>query len=109
MHCTMAKSTADDYCIKLQAHDAEQRAVIERQAQEIAEYDRKLRELCAAHGLALIQLHDQAKELAKLREALREISMGKGAYSDDRLEHAANTIDDMKRLALQALTPTEET
>lgn len=42
-------------------------------------------------------------EIAALREALTEISKGEGAYRLDPLEHASNTIDSMKNLALSAL------
>lgn len=47
----------------------------------------------------------------RLREALREISEGRGRFSLDNFEHARNTIEDMKELALAALapaTPTQE-
>ena len=40
-------------------------------------------------------------------KALKEISEGKGAYSFDPLEHASNTINNMKELAEQALTKAE--
>ncbi len=36
-------------------------------------------------------------------EALKEISEGKGVFSLDRLEHAGNTIRDMKELAVEVL------
>jgi hypothetical protein len=42
-------------------------------------------------------------ENERLREALTEIAEGKGRYSTDRLEHANNTIEDMKKLAHAAL------
>ncbi len=41
--------------------------------------------------------------LEQAREALREIAKGEGRFSVDRLEHAENTIEDMKALALRAL------
>jgi hypothetical protein len=41
--------------------------------------------------------------LAKLREALKQISRGEGRFSRDQLEHASNTIGDMKELARIAL------
>jgi len=41
-----------------------------------------------------------------LREALVEISKGKGAYSMDRLTHAENTIRDMIGLATDVLAKT---
>lgn len=40
-------------------------------------------------------------EIAK--KALREISRGEGAFSRDHLEHATSTIENMKRLAVDAL------
>lgn len=39
----------------------------------------------------------------ELYEALKEISEGKGRYSQNRLEHASNTIEDMKALANEAI------
>ena len=39
----------------------------------------------------------------RLRGSLSEISEGKGAFSTDQLTHAANTIRDMKALAVEAL------
>ncbi len=39
----------------------------------------------------------------RLIELLEEIIEGKGAYSLDRLEHASNTIKNMKSLAKEAL------
>ena len=36
-------------------------------------------------------------------EALKEIAEGKGRYSLDPLTHASNTIEDMKKLATDAL------
>lgn len=38
-----------------------------------------------------------------LRAALQEISEGRGRYSLDPLTHCGNTVDDMKKLALDAL------
>jgi hypothetical protein len=39
----------------------------------------------------------------KLIEALREISKRKGRYSTDHLKHADNTIEDMAKVAVDAL------
>ena len=44
----------------------------------------------------------------QLVEALKEIAKGEGRFSRDPLEHAANTIEDMKQLALQALAAAEK-
>ena len=38
-----------------------------------------------------------------LKAALEEISEGKGRYDMDPMQHAINTIDDMKELASEAL------
>lgn len=43
-----------------------------------------------------------------LREALVEISKGKGVYSQDRLTHAENTIKDMIGLATDVLAKTAD-
>lgn len=40
--------------------------------------------------------------------ALEEISEGKGRYNENQLIHASNTIEDMKELALKALTQLKE-
>jgi hypothetical protein len=42
-----------------------------------------------------------------LLEALREIANGEGRYSRDPLEHASNTIEDMRALALKAIAKAE--
>ena len=42
-------------------------------------------------------------DVDRYREALEEISLGKGAFSQDQLTHATNTIEDMKALAQAAL------
>ena len=39
----------------------------------------------------------------QMREALVQIAKGKGRFSRDHHEHAENTIEDMKALALNAL------
>jgi len=49
-----------------------------------------------------------SEELQRLREALKEISKGEGAYSLDRLTHAENTIRAMKDLARAALGEKEK-
>jgi len=38
-----------------------------------------------------------------LLKALKEISLGNGAYDPDQLKHASNCIDNMKLLALEAI------
>jgi hypothetical protein len=47
-------------------------------------------------------------EIKRLRETLQEISQGYGRYSMDPLTHASNTIDDMKQLAIDALTQEQD-
>lgn len=54
------------------------------------------------YGL-LSEIDKQAAEIARLREALKEIQKGEGAYSTDQLEHAGNTIENMKNIAREAL------
>ena len=44
----------------------------------------------------------------KMLEALIEISKGQGRYDMDRLRHAANTIEDMKELAIEAIKEATE-
>lgn len=39
----------------------------------------------------------------RYEKALREISEGKGRYSQDQFEHCRNTVEDMKELAKAAL------
>ena len=39
--------------------------------------------------------------------ALKEISKGEGIYSTDKLKHAENTIEDMKKIAIDALNKYE--
>ena len=50
--------------------------------------------------------HANAKLIAaapKLLAALIEISEGKGRYNEDKLIHASNTIEDMVKLAKEAI------
>lgn len=42
-------------------------------------------------------------EAARLKEALREIAKGEGAFSTDRLTHAQNCIENMIDIATDAL------
>lgn len=50
----------------------------------------------------------QQKKLDGAVEALEEIKLGKGRYSQDHFEHARNCIEDMKELAQQALEKIKE-
>ncbi|MFA6974280.1 MAG: hypothetical protein WC238_06160 [Parcubacteria group bacterium] len=47
-------------------------------------------------------------EINRLRDALSEISEGKGRYNEDRLIHASNTIEDMIEIAKTALAESPE-
>ena len=38
-----------------------------------------------------------------MEEALREIALGRGPYNPDQLQHAQNTIEEMKTVAQNAL------
>ncbi len=44
---------------------------------------------------------------ARLREALLEISKGRGSFSIDPLTHATNAVNEMKQLAIDALATVE--
>lgn len=77
-------------------------------AVDLARYLEHQDELFSHDAKQRTLIEQQAKEIAKMQAVLREILMGKGAFSENQLEHATNTIEDMKRLARQALTPTEE-
>jgi hypothetical protein len=44
---------------------------------------------------------------AGMLEALKEIAKGEGRYSRDPFEHACNTIEDMKALAIAAIAKAE--
>jgi len=66
------------------------------------------------HCGLLMLVHDGTPADARLAstapdllEALREIAKGEGRYSRDPLEHASNTVDDMKALALRAIAKAE--
>ena len=43
-------------------------------------------------------------QVKRMREALQEISEGKGRFSRDHFEHCRNTVEDMKALAVAALS-----
>lgn len=47
-------------------------------------------------------------ETQSIKNILIEISEGKGAYNDDKLIHAFNTIENMKRLALDGIKLLEQ-
>lgn len=52
-------------------------------------------------------VEDYPGQIAGYRAALTEILEGKGRYSRDQLEHASNTIEDMKEIAREALAKKE--
>ncbi len=43
------------------------------------------------------------EEIERLKEALKKISEGKGRYDMNNHQHAINTIEDMKKIAIKAL------
>ena len=45
----------------------------------------------------------------ELLDALTEIAKGEGAFSMDPLEHATNCIEDMKRIASEAIAEATDT
>ena len=45
-------------------------------------------------------------EVERMRNALQEIAKGEGRYSRDPITHADNCIEDMKKLAADALETT---
>ena len=63
------------------------RADVEQVKNELDEFERKLRELCQAHGALLIKFHDAAKDAvwaAKLvQQAIYELYNGKPAHMRD--------------------------
>lgn len=50
-----------------------------------------------------IDISKLSRERDELLAALEEISEGKGRYNQDQFEHAKNTIEDMKQIALEAI------
>jgi hypothetical protein len=52
------------------------------------------------HSIEPCPLHAVADDLL---EALVEIAKGEGAFSADQLTHAMNTVDNMKRIACDAI------
>ena len=79
---------------------------------ECLDYDDGTRHTCEAcvGDLELMRerLAETEKENDGLRAVLREISLGRGAFSTDPLEHAANCIEAMKSLATNALVRKSE-
>ena len=55
----------------------------------------------AAFIVQAVNAHDE------LVEALKEIAEGRGRFDFDHLKHCANTVDNMKDLALKALAKAE--
>lgn len=52
-------------------------------------------------------LEIQTTREKELLIALKEISKGEGLYSTDKLKHAENTIEDMKKIAIDAINKYE--
>ena len=50
----------------------------------------------------------EKEKIKKALEILREAQEGKGAYSQDQLKHAENTIEDMKTLIGEAIDELEK-
>lgn len=59
--------------------------------------------LFADATMLLAQCKKLEAQNAELREALEEIQKGDGAYSENVLQHAANTIENMVDIATKAL------
>jgi hypothetical protein len=57
-------------------------------------------EMACYFGTKMVELQLENK---RLRAALEEISLGKGAFNMDLLKHASNCIEDMKAIAQAAL------
>ena len=53
-------------------------------------------------------LEIQTAREGELLSALKEISKGEGVYSTDKLKHAENTIENMKKIAIDALDKYEK-
>jgi hypothetical protein len=54
------------------------------------------------------QSEKERGQVRRLREALGEISLGRGSFSIDPIEHAKNCVAEMKETAKAALAETEE-
>ena len=54
------------------------------------------------------QLTAEREKVEKLKDALKEITFGRGTFNHDPFQHCQNTVEDMKALAEQALADTEE-
>lgn len=59
------------------------------------------------HVVAMVLEEPPYCAVNDLLAALKEIAKGEGRFSRDPLEHAANTIEDMKALALAAIERAE--
>ena len=87
--------------LRAQVEQLEERHFVCKAIQEHSDQlERKLYEL-EQH------VEEQARVIGRLREALEEISEGKGRFSRDNFEHCRNTVEDMKALAIEALSPME--
>lgn len=64
-------------------------------------------EFIAASRNSFKDLCHMALDSIRYREALEEISLGRGPYSIDPFEHARACIDSMKQTALEALDKKE--
>lgn len=70
------------------------------------------REERLAYGKNIVQCVNSHDALVKQRDALldalEEISKGEGPYSNDRLDHAENTIESMIQIAEAAIAQCKE-
>jgi predicted nucleic acid-binding Zn-ribbon protein len=71
--------------------------------EEIKRLRARVGHLERAESLKILQLRDRIEEL---KSALSEIAEGRGPFSRDPLEHADNCIEDMKRIATEAIDGT---
>jgi len=53
--------------------------------------------------IIISKLRRQLIKSDNMERALAEISKGSGRYNEDKIIHASNTIDNMKRLAYRAI------
>jgi hypothetical protein len=69
----------------------------------LAHIEARATEICETKDALATKCRDLHDRLENALAALREIARGEGRFSRDPLEHASNTIEDMKRLATDAL------
>jgi len=97
----LGKFNQDNLQLMGDLDDAQTRIKVWKHASE--EKSEKLDETEALLQLANNRCNILAKQLGEAKNALTEISEGKGRFSLDHLTHAGNCIEDMKKLAVDAL------